>query len=252
MLGGNCFRSLDTGLHLGVILTKEEATDCWRFFWQSTHFMLTWTHECKWSPIIFVVLKDRSYTPVSVVCGNTVNLAIWKLDVSLRWKNRDGVASISAHTHWTVYTPTHFSSMLRQSCWLLKHACLLSDCSSSLSIDVGTLHWFKSLSYSWRDDWQLPLMSVIWRENVTCLFLKMNPLQFIHFCWVFFSRVPNRWKFEDFLVTVSREGPLLWRRFTLGYVLHGRRAAGGNAAAPQFSEETHGQDTHIRTHTVYT
>lgn len=44
----------------------------------------------------------------------------------------------------------------------------------------------------------------------------------------------------------------LWCGFTPSYVLCGRRAAGGNAAAPQFSEETHGQDTHIRTHTVYT
>lgn len=54
-------------------------------------------------------------------------------------------------------------------------------------------------------------MSIIWRENVTCLFLKMNPLQFIHFCWVFFgveSQISGN--FEDFLVTVSREGPLLW------------------------------------------
>lgn len=57
-------------------------------------------------------------------------------------------------------------------------------------------------------------MSVIWRENVTCLFLKMNPLKLIQFCWsglfIFFSRVPNHWKFEAFLVTVWREGPLLW------------------------------------------
>lgn len=97
--------------------------------------------------------------------------------------------------------------MLRQSCWLRQHACLISDCSSSLSIDIGTLHWFKFLSYSQRDDWQLSLMSVIWRENVTCLFLKINPLQFIHFYWsglgflfFFCSWVPNHWKFEDFLV----------------------------------------------------
>lgn len=52
-------------------------------------------------------------------------------------------------------------------------------------------------------------MSIIWRENVTCLFLKMNPLQFIHFCWVFLeSQISGN--FGDFLVTVSREGPLLW------------------------------------------
>lgn len=62
-------------------------------------------------------------------------------------------------------------------------------------------------------------MSVIWRENVTCLFSKMNPLQFIHFCWsglgLFCSRVPNHWNFKDFLVSYC----VTWRSSLMKHVL---------------------------------
>lgn len=107
MLGVNCFTSLDTGLHLGVILTKEEATDCWRFSWQSPHFMLTWTHECKWSPIIFVVIIQCC---VWKHC-NTENLAVWKrITLMYLWGGKTEMEEPpSPHIHTEQFTHPRIS-----------------------------------------------------------------------------------------------------------------------------------------------
>lgn len=93
--------------------------------------------------------------------------------------NADRVASISPHTHCV-------PNSLRTHAFHFYVASKLgsASCTShkwSLSINVGSLHWFKSPSFSQRDDWQLPFMSRIWKENVTCLFLKVNSLKVIHF-----------------------------------------------------------------------